>query len=51
MKLNFNIVDESINDIPVTEEQIAAQIIYNTDEKVDIKSLQYILVYMLEGTV
>ena len=40
---NFNIVDESINDVPVTEEQVAAEIDYDI-EKVPNLGFNWIVV-------
>ena len=49
MLFNFNIVDESIDDVPVTKEQVAAEIDYDINEKVDIRSLNYINVQITDG--
>jgi len=41
MESNFNIVDESIDDLPATEDQVAAEINYDIDKK-PITALQWI---------
>ena len=48
MVFNFNIIDESVDDTPVTKEQIAAEIEYDTERKFPLSSqLSYITVQIL----
>ena len=42
MLFNFNIIDESIDDVPVTKEQVAAEIKYDIDKK-PITSFHWLL--------
>ena len=42
--LNFNIVDESIDDIPVTKEQVAAEIVYDIEKVPDNLGFNWIVV-------
>jgi len=45
MFFNFNIVVESVDDIPVTKEQIAADIEYDTERKYPLTGiLSYIMI-------
>ena len=44
MLFNFNIVDEGINDIPVTEEQVTADIDYDVEKNSTISGLDWIVV-------
>lgn len=41
---NFNIVDGSVNDVPVTKEQVAAEIVYDIEKVPDNLGLNYIVV-------